>query len=664
MSSNHETERHAVAKRILKPAIWVTLASVLFLLMYRHLVTQAFSQGFVLEEVSPLMNAAIDLGRKLYWFGGRPLFAPSVLALLFGLAHLVFSFLIREPGMRIAADRWLLIIALSFSLMYVVGGTNSFALYLFSIMMVPALGWLGQCYSTDAQLEAHSSTNMDKIILAGIILFGLALRLYQLDVFPRMYTIDEQLFAKAALEIGDKEQSFLEEPAWEKTHLLRIAAIRLTFSTLGVGLFQHRTVSAIEGALCILLVYLLCQRLWGNRAGIFAAFLLAVDSWHMGNSRLGVHFIEGPLLLLLLLHLTIRAVRIGGRLNFAILGAAIGATSYLYQSCYIMAPFAAVAALLGRCFVQRVPRATFVKEWLWTAAAFGLAILPHLTFGRASLAELFSEQTMPKNFLSAARDYHFNPAFMLFVNSWRALENIIDWTPRLVHPSGMFYSNPMMVGIALIGLGILLGLRKNFENVLILSWIPVAFLPIAFGYGFADRRIFVTLAPIPPLLAALPLARLWNSDVQQRLIHRYVQRGMVLLLLVAITLVSLFIVYEDSDPLSGGAPHPRKAAEFIRSIVPSYTVLISNQIKDFPFLLYLTNYETLHSEQGEKSLSVVSFETLWPLAEKIATTPGLAVVVDPGTEEERFFGELTAVNPRVEIVKSDDYWACLVPANG
>ncbi len=357
-------------------------------------------------------------------------------------------------------------------------------------------------------------------------------------------------------------------------------------------------------------------------------------------------------------------VDVGGKRNFAVLGAVTGAAIYLYLSCLAMIPFSWAAVALGRYYRRRVSKSVLTGEILAMALPFAVIVLPYFTLGRANIRELDNFYSTSAHFLAAARDLHWNPAFVLFVNFWRGLEYLINWTSRPVHPSPTFYPNPIMVGFSLLGLGIVVRLRKDFQNLLLLAWILVAFIPMTMSYGFAERRLFATLVPVPAMLAGLLLARLWgDSGLGGNQVVEKLRRTLALLLLAVVALTSMYIVFADADPLSGGRPHPRKAAEFIGSIPPDYHVLISSRVKDIPFLVYIESYDRIRRAGNEKTFSFVDFEVLKTMAERIAATPRTAVVTDPGPEEEQFLEQIKALNPRADIIKSSDYWACVLPAD-
>ncbi len=627
---------------------------IAFALLYRHLKAQALSQGFVLQELQPLMDIAAALGKKLIEAGGWPLLSTTAFTLVFALGALLTARTRKTP----AAATWPLIGAACFVTMFI-GGMINLAVYVLAMAVVPVLAWAGQRLDT-AEYPSEPASVSEKAIVAGIVLLGLILRLYKVDVFPRVYLIDEQLLAEAALQIGERGRNFFDEPHIMKPHLLRLASICGAFSALGVGLFPHRTVSALEGTLCIVLVYLLCRRLWGNRAGVFAAFTLAIDPWHIGYSRFGIQEIEGPLLLPALFYLIIRAVRMGGVLNFALLGALAGASVYLYLSCLVMAPFAWVAVILGRILTRKERKPVSFGEMGAMAAATVLVALPYFTLGLENVGELNDFYSRSAHFLAEARDRGWNPAFALFANFWRGMEYLLEWSPRVTKVATHFYPNPILMGLALMGVGVLFGLRKRLENMLVLAWIPVAFLPVVVSYGFADRRLFATLYPVPAMLAGLVLTRfLPNPDAFGA--TKWL-RLLFAPFLATMALTSVFITFQGTDPRGGGSPHPRKAAEFINSLPPHYDVIVSDRMQRHAYLLYLANYERLKQRDRGNAFSFVSFEDLAPRISQVASTPGLAVVIERGVEQRRFLEAVKKANPNVEIFQSDQYLACVVPA--
>jgi len=350
-----------------------------------------------------------------------------------------------------------------------------------------------------------------------------------------------------------------------------------------------------------LLVYFLARRLWGNRAGMFAAFFVALDPWHIGYSKFGVHEIQGPLFLVLLLLVMMKAVASGGKRNFALLGLVAGAALYLYLSNVIMAPFAFGAVIMMSLLFRRIAARQLAAELSVMTLVFILAMLPHVTFGRANLMEMLSIYSNSSNFLAAAKHFGVSAPVMVLANLLKAGEAILQAGP-VEHPAQIFRPSAVMSVLALVGLGAVIARRRNQGDLLILLWIPVAVLPSAVGFGFEERRLFATLMPIPMMLAGMVLARLWD-DVRpaEKFWGKNIPRAFVVLVLGISLVSSFYSVFGDTDSSLGRASHPRKAAEFVASIPQSQTVIITSRVKEHPFLLYLLSCDKVKQGRGAEN---------------------------------------------------------------
>jgi len=644
------------ARQILPSAAVAVLFLAIFSLTYRHLIFQAYGQGFVLQELAPLMNAAVGAGGELSSWG-RYNVTASIVAVIF-CCLTVAAGIVARSNVALRNNLWLFLIAIGFSFMLLPALTESLFVYIAVIPAVIILGWIGQRNCGASQTVSMGGSA--RAVLVSILAVGLLVRLYQLDVFPTRYTIDEQLFARAALEIGDDPAAFFSQPHYSKPYLIKILAIRLAFWLAGVGLFQHRSVSAVEGTLSILLLYFLVRQTWGNRAAVFAAFLLAVDPWHIGYSKFGVHEIEGPLFLILLFFFVFRAAQNGGRKNFAVLGLLTGATLYLYLANAVMAPFAFAAALGGSILLRKVNWTILAGEAASMTAAFLLVLTPHLTFGRENVQQLLSIYSSSSNFIVAAQYHGMTPVSLLLANLWSGVETLFQWVRDPGHPAPVFRPNPIVSGLALLGVGILIA-RKNGKDLLILLWIPVAFLPAAVGFGFEERRLFATLVPIPAMLAGIVLAHLWESGkISHFHFSASISKVFVLLLLCGVLFSGMFITFVDTDSSFGRSAQPRKAAEFIRSLPPSHSIIISSRIKESPFLIYLMNYDKIDRRGAERTHSFADIEELLPQSRNLAATRQLVLLLDPGVREQELLDQIQQLNPYVKIIKSRDFWACII----
>lgn len=102
--------------------------------------------------------------------------------------------------------------------------------------------------------------------------------------------------------------------------------------------------SGLIGVVTIVAVYQLARELFGVRTGLLAAFLLAVNRWHIVLSRSGFRACTMPLFTAWSLYALLRALRTRRPLDWGLLGVAIGAGAYSYRS-FLFVPLALGAGL-------------------------------------------------------------------------------------------------------------------------------------------------------------------------------------------------------------------------------------------------------------------------------------------------------------------------------
>jgi 4-amino-4-deoxy-L-arabinose transferase-like glycosyltransferase len=141
-------------------------------------------------------------------------------------------------------------------------------------------------------------------ILLGIILLGAALRLVSLGKTPPGLNQDEAANAWNAyclLKTG-KDQAGVSWPILYTRGLggnrttLYIYAMLPFQAVGGLNVVTARLPAAVGGILTILLIYFVAKRLFGEKVGLIAAALLALNPWHLQQSRWGHEASIGPLL--------------------------------------------------------------------------------------------------------------------------------------------------------------------------------------------------------------------------------------------------------------------------------------------------------------------------------------------------------------------------------
>ncbi|MGI8587014.1 MAG: glycosyltransferase family 39 protein [Chloroflexia bacterium] len=126
-------------------------------------------------------------------------------------------------------------------------------------------------------------------LMAGLMALGLAFRLPNLETAPPGLWFDEAqngIVAQGLLMPGALHPTFL-------TGLTQMGALPFYFlgvvlKVFGTTVWPLRLMPALAGGLVVPMLYLLAARLYGWRAGLAAAGLLAVSAWNITFSRFGI----------------------------------------------------------------------------------------------------------------------------------------------------------------------------------------------------------------------------------------------------------------------------------------------------------------------------------------------------------------------------------------
>lgn len=118
---------------------------------------------------------------------------------------------------------------------------------------------------------------------------------------------------------------------------------------LGMNVWSTRLSPAILGTLNVLLVYLLVKRLYGHRAALLAALMLAVSPWHIHISRLAFEVSVCPPLVTLALLLVVTAGASGCRgrrapISLFLAGFLFGITLWTYNAMRVFVPLLLLGA--------------------------------------------------------------------------------------------------------------------------------------------------------------------------------------------------------------------------------------------------------------------------------------------------------------------------------
>lgn len=147
--------------------------------------------------------------------------------------------------------------------------------------------------------------------LAGILIIATFLRFYHLTTVPPGLYPDEAINGNnaAAAAATGHYQAFYPENNGREGLYVDLIGLEFQFFHAPHEPWVVRLPAAIAGVLTVLGLYLLVAELFGDGAGLLAAFLIAASFWAVNFSRIGFRAILAPLFLTWALWLFVKAVR-------------------------------------------------------------------------------------------------------------------------------------------------------------------------------------------------------------------------------------------------------------------------------------------------------------------------------------------------------------------
>lgn len=204
---------------------------------------------------------------------------------------------------------------------------------------------------------------------AAHILFWLILaiavfaRAYRLNSMPNGINQDEALAGYEAfslLHYGIDSHGYtfpVYLSAWDSGMNALESYLAIPFVALfGLKVWVFRLPQMIVGVLSVWVVYLLVRRIFNERAGLFAMFMLAICPWHIILSRYGLESNLAPGFMLFGLYFFVRGVE---NSRFFMLSALMyGLSLYAYATVWVIVPFvilgiAVYAVAYGKIRIDR-----------------------------------------------------------------------------------------------------------------------------------------------------------------------------------------------------------------------------------------------------------------------------------------------------------------------
>ena len=340
------------------------------------------------------------------------------------------------------------------------------------------------------------------MLLAAVVLFGLAVRLYDLGTVPDTLLADEADNAQAAIRIlrGVTPINGFFGFDWTQQPAYSVYLLAGFLKVFGISMMAVRLPSAVLSALSLIPFYLLLRRQFSTAASLLSTFLFSTNVWYLNFSRSGWncgHTCFYMLMAMLFLTLALDRVedpRGGGRRAWIFFGltgffCALGLYSYpngraITLGIIVFGPFALR-------FYRRQWKTLF-KGYLLVGAVTVLLFLPEAVYIARNF-ELFNGRLHTVT-LTNKPDYKASPSAALWNQVKRNVRGPWDgnvnntWQytpggePQLDRPTGWLTLAGLLLSLALPAL------RRRPETwlwwcMLLAAWAPTQLLTVGTPNG-------------------------------------------------------------------------------------------------------------------------------------------------------------------------------------
>jgi 4-amino-4-deoxy-L-arabinose transferase-like glycosyltransferase len=216
-----------------------------------------------------------------------------------------------------------------------------------------------------------------EILLVSLIgLAALSIRIIGLETYPYAFANEEGDIGMEAWRIltGGNTSFFILNP-WTGNSMLTYLPGAVLVQLLGSTALAIRLLSALQGTLAVVFVYLLAREAFGRPVGFLAACLLAAMPWHVHFSRIAVPNIADSFFSAGVLWLTYRALRHGRYTDYMLAGLMAGFTVYTYLGSRLVTAMA-VVVLVYACLRQRNYLQTHFRHLVIFVLAFLVVASP------------------------------------------------------------------------------------------------------------------------------------------------------------------------------------------------------------------------------------------------------------------------------------------------
>lgn len=381
-------------------------------------------------------------------------------------------------------------------------------------------------------------------LLATIVAIGAFFRFYRFSELPFGTWYDEAEVGLQAIRILDEPNHWpvfvgaIHGPA----HYIYLVA--LSIGLFGVSTESIRAVSAVMGILTIPAAYLVGRELFDRRTGLVLAFLIAVSSWAVNFSRIGMHStMTTPLFALLSVGFLLRGLRRQKLIDYALAGIFLALGLCFYTSFRLVIP---AVGLFGLYCLIAYPF-LIRRSWLGLLVlSLGMALLvAPLVMYAYHQPDIFWARVQDTYLLANKASEERLPVLIESIRKHLFMFNYIG------DPNGRHNlpGEPMLDPIlgAWMVLGFFLSLRWIWRPAALLLplWLGISLLGGILSLDFeAPQSLRANGAlPVAYIFAVVPIFGLWQEWRKLRFGRRY-PRLFVWPLLAALIYVG-YINYED-----------------------------------------------------------------------------------------------------------------------
>ncbi len=354
--------------------------------------------------------------------------------------------------------------------------------------------------------------SLPALLLGAAMLVGAWFRLSQLDVIPADIGWDLPYNYTDVLSILRGQYSiFFPANMGREGLFLYLIALVTRFGELSH--FLLKLTSALVGILTIPAVYLAARELFTPSVGITAAFLLAVNRWHIVLSRSGFRVILLPLFTILLLYTLVRALRTGRLFDFGLAGLVLGLGLHTYTA-FLFAP---VAIAFGLALYLLSGRWSQWRSLIPALMVMGaIALVVYAPLGRFALEHrndymhrLGLQVQLVKGDPQAA--HMTRPLFLENVRTSLLMYNAYGDSNERFNVPGVRHLGLISGILLVLGLFYVSRRWRQGKNALLLSMFFIFIVPMTLAMVPHEMpNVFRAAATIGPalIIGALPLAAL------------------------------------------------------------------------------------------------------------------------------------------------------------